>query len=178
MDDDRNEWIAARAYALWEQAGRPFFEDRTHWEQAVLERDLLEQTRASADGRDVMNYVHSVRERRGATARVLIVEDEDRLRFHTVDFLEQAGHRVMEAANADEALVLLKRNDIDALVTDIDMPGTMDGLGLVRTVRSHWPAIKIVVTSGVIKLSHADLESGVCFISKPTPKLELLRMIS
>jgi CheY-like chemotaxis protein len=178
MDDNRSDWIAARAYALWEQAGRPFWQDQVHWDQAVLERKLLEQTRASADGQEVMDYVRVARATAAPTSSVLVVEDEHGLRYKTVDFLEQAGYRVLEAANADEALVLLNRNNVGTLFTDIDMPGTMDGLGLVREVRSFWPMTKVIVTSGLIKLSHQDLESGVYFISKPTPNLELLKLIA
>ena len=176
--DDRQQWIAARAYALWEQAGRPFWEDEIHWRQAVLERDLLEQTRASSDGQEVMNRARaSVSRGVEEPASVLIVEDEHQLRYDTVDFLEGAGYRVFEAANADEALVLLKRNNVATLFTDIDMPGTMDGLGLVKTVRSQWPTTKIIVTSGLVRLSHRDLESGVSFISKPASNLGLLKLM-
>lgn len=174
-DERRNEWIAARAYALWEQAGKPFWEDQIHWDQALLERRLLEETRASSDGQEVLDY--NLRSRESRPSTVLVVEDHSRLRFITVEFLEQAGHRVFEAANADEALVLLKRHVVETLFTDIDMPGSMDGLGLVREVRSKWPSMNVIVTSGVIKLSHSDLESGIHFISKPAPNLELLKLI-
>ncbi|EPE96651.1 response regulator [Rhizobium grahamii] len=178
MNDNRNEWIAARAYALWEHAGKPLWQDQAHWEQAVLERDLLEQTRASTDGQDVMDHVLSSRSRGTSSPSVLVVEDEHFIRFETVDVLEQAGFRVLEAANADEAMVLLKTNPVTTLFTDIDMPGTMDGLGLVRTVRSKWPSTKLIVTSGLIKLSHQDLESGVFFIAKPAASEELLKLIA
>ncbi|MBB3543299.1 MULTISPECIES: response regulator [unclassified Rhizobium] len=177
MNDNREEWIAARAYALWEQAEKPLWQDQAHWQQAVLERDLLEQTRASADGQEVMSRVRSARSRGTDASSILVVEDEHFLRFETVDVLEQAGYRVLEAANADEALVLLKTNCVNTLFTDIDMPGTMDGLGLVKTVRSKWPSTKLIVTSGLIKLSHRDLESGVHFIAKPAPSRELLKLI-
>jgi len=177
MNDNRDEWIAARAYALWEQAGKPLWQDQAHWQQAVLERDLLEHTRASADGQEVINRVRSARSRGTDAWSILVVEDEHFLRFETVDVLEQAGYRVLEAANADEALALLKTNSVNTLFTDIDIPGTMDGLGLVKAVRSKWPSTKLIVTSGLIKLSHRDLESGVHFIAKPAPSRELLKLI-
>lgn len=177
MTDNRNEWIAARAYSLWEQAGRPFGEDEFHWRQAVLERELLEQTQASADGREVME-----RSRAPVLAHephsVLVVEDEHQLRYNIVDFLDQAGFRTLEAANADEALVLLKNNVIDTLYTDIDMPGSMDGLGLVAKVRSSWPSTRVIVTSGLVKLSHKDVEAGVTFVAKPMGGLELLKLMA
>lgn len=178
MSDDRQQWIAKRAYALWEQAGRPFWQDEVHWRQAVLERHLLEQTRASVDGAEVLSRV-----RRpfvpgpAATSTVLVVEDEAQLRYATVDFLEEAGYETLEAANADEALVLMRGNDVTTLFTDIDMPGSMDGLGLVRAVRARWPSTRIIVTSGLVKLSHRDMESGVSFISKPASSLELLGLM-
>jgi CheY-like chemotaxis protein len=175
MNNNRNEWIAARAYSLWEQAGRPFGQDEIHWQQAVLERELLEETQASADGREVMERPRaSVIEPRS----VLIVEDEFQLRYNIVDFLDQAGFKTLEAANADEALVLLKNNVIDTLYTDIDMPGSMDGLGLVAKVRSHWPSTRVIVTSGLVKLSHKDMEAGVTFVAKPTAGLELLKLLA
>ncbi|MDR6667888.1 response regulator [Rhizobium sp. 1399] len=175
MNNNRNEWIAARAYSLWEQAGRPFGQDEIHWQQAVLERELLEETQASADGREVMERPRaSVIEPRS----VLIVEDEFQLRYNIVDFLDQAGFQTLEAANADEALVLLKNNVIDTLYTDIDMPGSMDGLGLVAKVRSHWPSTRVIVTSGLVKLSHKDMEAGVTFVAKPTAGLELLKLLA
>jgi len=179
MNDNSNEWIAARAYALWEQAGRPFGQDEIHWRQAVLERELLERTCASVDGAEVLARKQQERVRDDSPSKnVLIVEDEPQLRYNIVDFLDQAGYSTLEAANADEALVHLKNNKIDTLYTDIDMPGSMDGLGLVATVRSRWPGTRIIVTSGLVMLSHRDVEAGVIFVTKPTAKLELLNLIA
>ncbi len=177
--DNRQDWIAHRAYALWEQARRPYGEDQIHWRQAVLERELLEQTRASADGQEVFDRLRMTERpvRRDRATNILVVEDEAKLRFDTVDLLEEAGYRVLEAATADEALVLFKINQIDTLFTDIDMPGSMDGLGLVKAVRARWPATRIIVTSDAIRLSHRDMESGVDFISKPISNTELLKMM-
>ncbi len=151
--ENRGEWIARRAYALWEEAGRPFGQDKYHWDQASAEYDLLEATRASSDGREVLVKLRGEfacqDNRSGAKNRnILIVEDEPRIRHDTVDFLDRAGFRTLEAANAAEALVLLETNIVDMLFADTDMPGSMDGLGLVATVRSRWPSIRIIVTSG------------------------------
>ncbi|MBA5800466.1 MULTISPECIES: response regulator [Rhizobium] len=178
MTDNATEWIATRAYALWELAGRPFGADEMHWQQAVLERRLLEETKASTDGQEVIERTRADPLRAQSSSNILVVEDEPILRYDTVDFLERAGHRVLEAANADEAMVFLRRNDIDTLFTDIDMPGSMDGLGLVKRVRADWPSTKVIVTSGLIALSHDDLETGVSFISKPASRLELLKLIA
>ncbi|MBX4905821.1 MULTISPECIES: DUF2934 domain-containing protein [Rhizobium] len=54
MSDRRHEWISKRAYAIWEEQGRPDGRDSEHWRQAVAERDALERTQASVDGREVL----------------------------------------------------------------------------------------------------------------------------
>src|SRR3981081_30492 len=87
----------------------------------------------------------------GETRRpvVLIVEDEFLLRMDAVDMIVGAGFEVVEAGDAGEAIEILEsRRDITVVFTDIQMPGTMDGLKLARAVRGRWPPIKIVATSG------------------------------
>jgi CheY-like chemotaxis protein len=99
---------------------------------------------------------------------VLIVEDELLLRMNAVDMIEAAGFEVVEAANADEAIEILEaRRDIGVVFTDIQMPGSMDGLKLVRAVRGRWPPIKIVATSGHIGVAQTDLPEGGRFLPKP-----------
>ncbi|MBW9051370.1 response regulator [Rhizobium mesosinicum] len=178
MPSNRNEWIAARAYSLWEQAGKPFGQDEVHWQQAVLERDLLERTHASADGLEILERPKAAQATAAEPRSVLVVEDVALLRYDIVDILDQAGYKTFEAANADEALLLLKTNSVDTLYTDIDMPGSMDGLGLVAKVRSQWPSTRVIVTSGLVRLSHKDVEAGVTFVSKPTAGPELLKLIA
>ncbi|MFK0335363.1 response regulator [Rhizobium sp. NPDC090275] len=177
--DSRNVWIINRAYALWEQAGRPFGQDEQHWSRAAMEYDLRDATSGSSDGAEVIEVPSDQPALAGdVNPNVLIVEDEPQLRFDTVDFLERAGLRTLEASNADEAMVHMKNNDIAILVTDINMPGSMDGLGLVATVRRRWPATRIIVTSGLIRLSHRDLDDGVAFVPKPAGGLELLNLVA
>jgi CheY-like chemotaxis protein len=99
---------------------------------------------------------------------VLIVEDEFLLRMHAVDMIEAAGFEAVEAANADQAIEILEaRSDITVIFTDIQMPGSMNGLKLVRAVRGRWPPIKIVATSGHVHVSEADLPAGGRFLAKP-----------
>ncbi|MEA2861928.1 MAG: hypothetical protein QOC72_3967 [Methylobacteriaceae bacterium] len=99
---------------------------------------------------------------------VLIVEDELLLRMNAVDIIEAAGFEVVEAANADEAIEILEaRRDIGVVFTDIQMPGSMDGLKLVRAVRGRWPPIKIVATSGHVGVAQTDLPEGGRFVPKP-----------
>lgn len=87
----------------------------------------------------------------------LVVEDELVLRLRAVDIVEDAGFTAIEAVNADEALSILEsRSDISLLFTDIQMPGSIDGLMLAHTVHKRWPAIKIILVSGQVKLSEAD----------------------
>ena len=103
---------------------------------------------------------------------VLIVEDELLIRMDAIDAIEAAGYDVVEAANADEAIAILEeRDDIRVIFTDIDMPGSMDGLKLSHFVRDRWPPVKIIATSGHARISETDLPKGGRFLQKPyTPK--------
>jgi two-component system, response regulator PdtaR len=99
---------------------------------------------------------------------ILIVEDEFLLRLDSAETIESAGFEVIQAANADEAIAILKgRPDIHVVFTDIQMPGSMDGLKLARFVRDRWPPIKIVATSGRVMVGHDDLPAGSVFLPKP-----------
>jgi len=99
---------------------------------------------------------------------VLIVEDEFLLRMDAVDMIAGAGFEVVETANADEAIEVLEaRRDITVVFTDIQMPGTMDGLRLARAVKGRWPPIKIVATSGHLQVRETDLPEGGRFLPKP-----------
>jgi CheY-like chemotaxis protein len=104
------------------------------------------------------------------TVIVLVVEDEPLLRMAAVDLVEEAGFQAIEANNADEAVRLLEaRNDIRIVFTDIDMPGSMDGLKLAAAVRHRWPPISIIVVSGHRKPESKELPIGSIFFSKPYP---------
>jgi CheY-like chemotaxis protein len=105
---------------------------------------------------------------------VLIVEDEFLLRMDSAAAMEEAGFEVAQAANADEAIAILgTRSDIGVVFTDIQMPGSMDGLKLARFVRDRWPPIKIVATSGLVAVEDGDLPEGGVFISKPYSAAEI-----
>jgi CheY-like chemotaxis protein len=89
--------------------------------------------------------------------KVLVVEDEMLLRMRAVDIVEDAGFTPIEAVNADEALAILEsRSDIDLLFTDIQMPGSMDGLKLAHAVHQRWPSIKIILVSGKLTPTEAE----------------------
>jgi CheY-like chemotaxis protein len=99
---------------------------------------------------------------------VLIVEDEPLLRMLAVEVAEEAGFVALEAGDADEAVALLEsRPDISLLFTDINMPGSMDGLKLAHVVRDRWPPVKILVVSGQVRSRQADLPANCCFLGKP-----------
>ena len=94
---------------------------------------------------------------RQPTAKVLVVEDEMMLRMRAVDIVEDAGFTPLEAVNADDALAILEsRSDIDLLFTDIQMPGTMDGLKLAHAVHERWPTIKIMLVSGQVTPTESE----------------------
>src|ERR1700709_2157331 len=99
---------------------------------------------------------------------VLIVEDELLLRMNAVEMIDAAGFEVVEAANADQAIEILEaRRDITVMFTDIQMPGSMDGLKLARAVRGRWPPVKIVATSGHLHIEENELPEGGRFLPKP-----------
>ena len=99
---------------------------------------------------------------------VLVVEDEPVVRLNMCLHLEEQGFRVEEASTADEAIIVLTaRPDIQVMFTDIDMPGSMDGLKLSAFVRDRWPPIRIVVTSGKRLIEITDLPDGSVFFAKP-----------
>jgi CheY-like chemotaxis protein len=105
---------------------------------------------------------------------VLIVEDEFLLRMDAVEMIAAAGFEVVEASNADEAIEILQaRRDITVVFTDIQMPGSMDGLKLARAVRGRWPPIKIVATSGHVGVAEKDLPEGGRFLPKPYSPVQI-----
>jgi len=96
------------------------------------------------------------------------VEDEPLLRMLAVEVVEEAGFIAIEARDADEAVILLEsRTDITLLFTDINMPGSMDGLKLAHAVCDRWPPIKILLVLGHVRLQPSKLPSNSCFVGKP-----------
>jgi len=101
-------------------------------------------------------------------AVVLVVEDEMLLRMRAVDIVEDAGFTSVEAVDADEAVAILEsRSDIALLFTDIQMPGSMDGLKLAHAVHERWPPVKIILVSGQLKLANIDIPANSRFFGKP-----------
>lgn len=99
---------------------------------------------------------------------ILVVEDDALIRMLTVETVTDAGFDVIEAANADEAVAILSaRSDVVLVVTDVDMPGSMDGIKLAHAVRNRWPPIKLIVVSGKAQLHAQDLPEHTQFFGKP-----------
>ena len=99
---------------------------------------------------------------------ILVVEDEAIVRMVTADVLGEAGYNVIEAVNSTEALELLDaRPDISLMLTDVRMPGELDGYNLSRLVRMKYAAIGIIVISGDSPPRESDLPQGARFLAKP-----------
>jgi CheY-like chemotaxis protein len=100
--------------------------------------------------------------------RVLVVEDEPLILSNIALHLCEEGFEVFEALNADAAIgILTDHRDIHLVFTDIDMPGSMDGLKLAAFITDRWPPVRIIVTSGKNMIEVTDLPDGSMFFSKP-----------
>lgn len=116
-----------------------------------------------------------VQGRTAAPPVVLVVEDEMLLRMRAVDMVEDAGYTSVEAVDADEAVTILEaRSDIALLFTDIQMPGSMDGLRLAHAVHERWPPIKIILVSGALNLVNSDIPADSRFFGKPLEAQEMI----
>ncbi|WP_074078312.1 response regulator [Microvirga massiliensis] len=99
---------------------------------------------------------------------VLVVEDETLVRMFAADFLDEAGFKVFEARDADEALTILQaRPDIQAVITDVEMPGPLNGCDLARVVQERWPGVRVIATSGRAQPLADDWPEDIPFITKP-----------
>jgi two-component system, response regulator PdtaR len=106
---------------------------------------------------------------------VLVVEDEYLSRLHAVNLVEDAGYVAVEASNADEAIRILEaRKDIRIVFTDIDMPGSMDGLKLAHAIRKRWPPIELIITSGHVDPDEKEIPERGRFFPKPYRDQEII----
>lgn len=109
---------------------------------------------------------------------ILVVEDETFTRIAAVDLLSDAGLKNYEAADADEALSALEDHpEIGLIVTDVNMPGPMDGMSLARRVCRMRPDVGIIVTSGRRRIPDAELPGGGTFLPKPYRPQQLIDAI-
>jgi CheY-like chemotaxis protein len=101
---------------------------------------------------------------------VLLVEDEPLIRLFISELLEEAGFKVVEAANAAEALVILEAGlPVNVVLTDVDMPMGCNGFELAHRVHESWPDAEILIMSGRQWPSQGDLPPGAAFLAKPCP---------
>ena len=97
------------------------------------------------------------------------------LRMRAVDMVEDAGFTSVEAVDADQAVAILEsRSDIALLFTDIQMPGSMDGIKLAHAVHERWPPIKIILVSGQLKLATIAIPADSRFFGKPLEAGEMI----
>ncbi len=111
--------------------------------------------------------------------KILVVEDEQFVRMLAVDVVEDAGYEVIQAANADEAITALESCvDIGVVFSDIEMPGSLNGMKLAHCIRKRWPPIEIILTSGRSFPQGNELPSRVTFLSKPYQLSKLVEMVT
>ena len=104
---------------------------------------------------------------------VLVVEDDPLQRLVAVNLVEDAGFKALEAADAEEAIQILElRNDVGVVLTDVDMPGRINGLKLAFAVHNRWPPLAIIIVSGQRPLD--EMPVGSVFFSKPYSETEML----
>ncbi|MEG3083295.1 response regulator [Sphingomonas sp. PB2P12] len=109
---------------------------------------------------------------------ILVVDDDALVRVHSNLALEDAGYEVLEASNAEDALIKLKeRPDIAALFTDVRMPGALNGIDLAHVVHAERPDIAILITSGSDNDASSALPAAAQFLQKPYTKAQLSKML-
>jgi CheY-like chemotaxis protein len=98
---------------------------------------------------------------------ILVVEDEILVRAMVADDLREQGYRVIEATHADDALSVLRSGvPVELVLTDVQMPGPLDGLGLARLIRADYPAIKVIIASGCVRGTAVEAAASA-FFAKP-----------
>jgi CheY-like chemotaxis protein len=109
----------------------------------------------------------------------LVVEDDIFIRTDMAELLTAEGYRVLQAANADEAVRVLENCPQVAMVfTDVHMPGSMDGLRLAQYVADRWPPIRLLVTSAETVAAENTLPAGARFCPKPCPPRSLTSTVA
>ena len=106
---------------------------------------------------------------------VLVVEDEVLIRLNATRMLEAAGFDTLQAGSADEAIVHLETNQqIRIVFTDINLPGSMNGLRLAAAIRHRWPPIELVLTSGHVRVADNEIPARGHFLPKPYSSEQLV----
>lgn len=109
---------------------------------------------------------------------VLVVDDEPIIRMYATVLVEDAGYVALEAGTAEEALAILnERDDIRVLFTDVEIPGSLNGIELVEVVRGTWPPIALIVTSGHVQIDPQKLPDRARFFRKPYTESEIVKAL-
>jgi CheY-like chemotaxis protein len=110
---------------------------------------------------------------------VLVAEDEELVRFVIVEALRDEGFKVLEVGHAEAALGILgdRADHVHVLFTDIQMPGTMDGVALAHHTSQHWPWIGLIITSARPRPDRAVLPKKSRFVAKPYRHHHVIRHI-
>lgn len=110
---------------------------------------------------------------------ILVVEDDALIRWSAADLVISAGFEAVEAASADEAIQILEaRQDIRLVFTDVEMPGTMDGIKLAHYIRRRWPPVQLIIASGRAIVQESDLPEGTRFFHKPYQDYTIVKEIN
>lgn len=114
--------------------------------------------------------------RPGKPIVVIIVEDEPMVRMAAVGAFEDAGFEVLESKNAQAAMLILgaQGERVHALFTDVEMPGTMDGLALAKQIQLDWPLIKVTIASGHVVPRDDEMPENSRFFKKPYNLLDII----
>src|ERR1700738_1575829 len=106
---------------------------------------------------------------------VVVVEDEILVGIAICEDLAAEGYEVLTADNADQAIEILEsRNDITTIFTDIEMPGSMNGLKLAAAARESWPPATMFITTGRARPPNDQMPTNSRFVAKPYPKADVL----
>ena len=108
---------------------------------------------------------------------ILVVEDEFLIRMILSDSLRDAGYRVIEACNADEALVILDTILPDLIISDVRMPGSLDGMGLLAAIKLIRPMLPVIITSGHFQATQALAAGADHFVPKPYKFGPMLKVV-
>ena len=109
---------------------------------------------------------------------ILTVEDEFLISEYLREILEDCGHEVIATFDADEAIEVLERvRNIQLVITDINMPGSIDGLRLAAAIKDRWPPVHLIVVTGFAPPNRSKLPPDSLFISKPYGAAEILSAV-
>lgn len=104
----------------------------------------------------------------GEERSILVVDDEALIRLNLLDFFADEGFVTFEASNAREAISILEHNrSIRIVLTDVQMPGSMDGMKLAHYVRERFPPTLLVIASGAVKVRPDEMPDRTMFVAKP-----------